>query len=60
MNGEIAYVPQQAWIFSGTVKENIVFGTPFVQEKFDRLVWSCALTDDLQAMPKGADTLIGK
>ena len=36
MKGEIAYVPQQAWIFHGTVRDNITFGMPFDQKKFDQ------------------------
>ena len=36
MKGEIAYVPQQAWIFHGTVRDNITFGMPFDQQKFDK------------------------
>ena len=31
LNGALAYVSQQAWIFSGTFKENVVFGEPFEQ-----------------------------
>lgn len=35
IEGSMAYVPQQAWIFHATVRENITFGKPFVQEKYD-------------------------
>ena len=44
LNGELAYVPQQAWIFSGTVKENVVFGETFDADRFGRVVEACALT----------------
>lgn len=33
VQGPIAVVPQQAWIFNGTVKANIIFGMEFSQEK---------------------------
>ena len=26
VNGSVAVVPQQAWIFNGTVRDNILFG----------------------------------
>ena len=44
LNGELAYVPQQAWIFSGTVKENVVFGETFDADRFGWVVEACALT----------------
>ena len=36
INGSLAYVPQQAWIFHGTVRENIVFGSPWDEEKYKK------------------------
>jgi ABC-type multidrug transport system fused ATPase/permease subunit len=35
VQGPVAVVPQQAWIFNGTVKSNIIFGLEFDQEKVD-------------------------
>lgn len=32
-DGTFAYVSQQAWIFHGTVRENILMGEPFDQAK---------------------------
>ena len=45
MNGSISYVPQQPWIFSGTVKQNILFGLPYDAEKYERIVNACALIE---------------
>lgn len=33
VNGDIAYVSQQAWIFNGTLKENILFGKQYHHDK---------------------------
>ena len=33
-DGTFAYVSQQAWIFHGTVQENILMGEPFDQSKY--------------------------
>ncbi len=41
--GEIVYVPQEAWIFSGTIQENILFGTGFKKEKYLETLKMCAL-----------------
>lgn len=43
VHGKIGYASQQAWIFSGTVKENIVFGQEFVQDRYLRVIEACAL-----------------
>ena len=45
MNGSISCVPQQPWIFSGTIKQNILFGLPYDAEKYDKVVNACALIE---------------
>ena len=45
VNGTISYIPQQPWIFSGTVKQNILFGLPYDAEKYERIVNACALIE---------------
>ena len=37
VRGSIAYVGQQPWIFSDTLKENIVFGKEFNKERYDEV-----------------------
>lgn len=34
-NGTLAYVSQQAWIFHGTVRDNILMGEPFDQTRWN-------------------------
>jgi len=36
VNGKIAYVEQEPFIISGTIKENILFGLEFDEEKFEK------------------------
>ncbi|XP_041645483.1 ATP-binding cassette sub-family C member 12 [Cheilinus undulatus] len=59
-NGTFAYVSQQAWIFHGTVRENILMGEPFNQAKYDRIVDVCSLRADLKILPYGDQTEIGE
>ncbi|XP_075328739.1 ATP-binding cassette sub-family C member 12 isoform X1 [Odontesthes bonariensis] len=59
-NGTFAYVSQQAWIFHGTVQENILMGEPFDQAKYDRVVDVCSLRADLKILPYGDQTEIGE
>lgn len=35
INGTVAYVEQEPFIFSGTIKDNILFGLDFDEEMFN-------------------------
>ena len=58
--GKVAYVPQIPWGFSATIRENILFGLPFKQEKFLNVVHVCGLTKDLAVFSNGDMTKIGQ
>ncbi|KAF9319799.1 Canalicular multispecific organic anion transporter 2 [Podila horticola] len=58
--GRIAYAPQQPWIINATLKENIVFGLEFDQEKYDRIVYASGLRPDIEMLPAGDLTEIGE
>ncbi|XP_015230667.1 PREDICTED: multidrug resistance-associated protein 9 [Cyprinodon variegatus] len=59
-DGTFAYVSQQAWIFHGTVQENILMGEPLDQAKYDRVLDVCSLRADLTILPYGDQTEIGE
>uniref|UniRef100_A0A182M895 ABC-type glutathione-S-conjugate transporter n=1 Tax=Anopheles culicifacies TaxID=139723 RepID=A0A182M895_9DIPT len=59
-DGSIAYVPQQAWIQNATLRDNILFGKPFDQKKYDNVIECCALKPDLEMLPGGDTTEIGE
>ena len=42
--GSIGYVPQKPWIFSGTVRENILFGADMDTERYQSVIRNCALS----------------
>lgn len=60
VNGTFAYVAQQAWIFHGTVQENILMGEPFDQHKYQRVLDVCSLRADLDILLYGDQTEIGE
>ncbi len=45
VNGKIFYVSQEPWIFSATIRQNILFGKEYDQEKIDTIIDICALRD---------------
>lgn len=56
----MAYVPQQAWIQNATLRDNILFGNPYNEQKYNSVLEACALTPDLQVLPGGDMTEIGE
>ena len=58
--GTVVYVPQIAWIFSGTIRENILFGQPYDEPKYNRIIEACALNEDIQRFPDGDQTVVGE
>ncbi|KAJ2835292.1 hypothetical protein J3B01_003635, partial [Coemansia erecta] len=60
VHGSIAYVPQQAWIMNATLRDNILFGSRFDQEFYERVIDACALQPDLDMLPGGDMTEIGE
>ncbi|XP_045152303.1 ATP-binding cassette sub-family C member 4 isoform X2 [Echinops telfairi] len=59
VQGRIAYVSQQPWVFSGTVRSNILFGKKYEKERYDKVIKACALKKDLQLLEDGDLTVIG-
>ncbi|XP_038050028.1 multidrug resistance-associated protein 5-like [Patiria miniata] len=60
VTGSIAYAAQEAWLFNATLRENILFGQPFDEDKYDRVIWACSLKMDLEILPFGDQTEIGE
>ena len=57
---KIAWVGQQPWVFSGTVRDNVLFGEPFDQNRYDSTLQACDLIKDLQRFPDGDLTVVGE
>ncbi|KAM3347755.1 hypothetical protein ACQJBY_021585 [Aegilops geniculata] len=58
--GTTAYVSQTAWIQSGKIQDNILFGKEMDSEKYDRVLEWCSLKKDLEILPFGDKTVIGE
>ena len=55
-----AYVPQVPWTALGTVRDNILFGKPYEEKSYRKVIHACALEPDLKMMPDGDQTWIGE
>lgn len=58
---EISYVPQNNFLFSMSVRDNIAFAKPDAsKEEVEAAAKKAALHDDILAFPKGYQTMIGE
>jgi ABC-type multidrug transport system fused ATPase/permease subunit len=55
-----AYVPQTPWTALGTVRDNIVFGLPYDEAFYRKVLHACALEPDLKLMDNGDHMWIGE
>ena len=42
-SGTVAYVSQEAWIFSGPLRENVLFGMDMDVGRYEEAIGTCAL-----------------
>ncbi len=58
---EIGFVPQETFLFSATLGENIAWGAPDASK--EEIAWAAevaGLTSDIEGFPNGLDTIIGE
>ncbi|CAG9815467.1 unnamed protein product [Phaedon cochleariae] len=60
VGGDISYASQEPWLFSSTVRNNILFGQPFDRKWYDRIVEICALKSDFNQFPQRDQTIVGE
>lgn len=48
------------WVQNATVKDNIIFGSPYDEEKYKEVIRICSLQADLDILPAGDRTEIGE
>ena len=61
LRASIGYVPQETFLFSDTLAENIAFGVNEAERK--EIEWAAdiaGLTEDIGGFPNGFDTLVGE
>lgn len=57
--GSVAYVAQIPWIENASIRENIEFGLPHDEERYEKTIDVCALRKDLEMLSDGEKTEIG-
>lgn len=61
LRGSIGYVPQETFLFSETIAENIAFGVEHAtREEIERAATEAGIAEDILEFPEGFDTLVGE
>lgn len=55
-----AIATQDAWLEQATIRDNIVFGLPYDEERFQQVIEACALAFDLATWEAREHTEIGE
>ncbi|KAF4399164.1 hypothetical protein G4B88_023758 [Cannabis sativa] len=58
--GKIGYVSQTAWIQTGTIQDNILFGSTLENQRYIETLERCSLVKDFELLPHGDKTEIGE
>ncbi|KAJ2927022.1 hypothetical protein H1R20_g10047, partial [Candolleomyces eurysporus] len=56
----VAYAAQESWVQNETIRENILFGSPYDEERYNKVLHQCALTRDLSLFEAGDQTEVGE
>jgi ABC-type multidrug transport system fused ATPase/permease subunit len=56
----VAYCAQEAWLMNDTIRNNITFGSSYVDERYQAVLEACALVPDLHALADGDLTQVGE
>lgn len=60
VHGSFAYSSQQAWIQNQSVRDNILFGAPYDESHYNKVVDTCQLLPDFEMLEQGDETEIGE
>ncbi|KAF9054811.1 multidrug resistance-associated ABC transporter [Panaeolus papilionaceus] len=56
----VAYAAQESWVLNATIKENVLFGSAFDEERYEKVMQQCALSRDLELFEAGDGTEVGE
>lgn len=59
VNGKLVLCGEP-WVQNCTIRDNITFGLPFDQKRYDEIIYSCSLQADLDVLPGGDMTEVGE
>jgi ABC-type multidrug transport system fused ATPase/permease subunit len=58
--GRTAFASQVTWLQNASIRQNIIFGAPDDEERFQKVLKACSLAPDLKILEDGEDTEVGE
>ncbi|KAL3266128.1 hypothetical protein HHI36_010314 [Cryptolaemus montrouzieri] len=59
VEGGFGFVTQQPWLQRGTIRDNILFGKTYDEQRYKSVVFACGLAEDIYLLPAGDFTGVG-
>lgn len=61
LRSHIAFMPQEPFLFAGTIRENIAFDNPLIKEtQLEKISQKAMLYDTIRTFPNGFETIVGE
>jgi ATP-binding cassette subfamily B protein len=61
LRSHISFIPQEPFLFAGTIRENITFGDQQIpQKRLEKAVRDASLYDTIKSFPDGLETVVGE
>ncbi len=60
LSESVAYCSQSPWLLGTTLKENVLFGSPYDERRYRAVIKACALEPDLKILEYGDETEVGE
>ncbi|KAI9449922.1 hypothetical protein BJY52DRAFT_1215702 [Lactarius psammicola] len=58
--GGVSYAAQESWVQNETIRDNILFGAPYDEERYNKVIHQCGLQRDLGLFDAGDKTEVGE
>ncbi|KAH9967588.1 hypothetical protein BC827DRAFT_1264378 [Russula dissimulans] len=59
-SGGVGYAAQESWVQNETIKDNILFGAPYDEERYRKVIYQCSLQRDFSLFDAGDKTEVGE
>ncbi|OCF31712.1 ATP-binding cassette transporter [Kwoniella heveanensis BCC8398] len=58
--GGVSYAAQESWCMSDSIKDNVLFGEPYEEDRYKKTLRACGLEPDLKLFDDGDETEVGE